>query len=110
MSKTNRFSKPAYWVSTVLIALVIFSGGAFSLVGVPGAKEAIIELGYPAYFVTMLGIAKVLGATTILLPRWGRLKEWAYAGIAFELIAAAISHAVMGHPIGNVIWPLALLG
>jgi hypothetical protein len=66
------------------------------------------ELGYPTYFVAILGFAKVLGAIAILAPRFPRLKEWAYAGIAFDLLAASASHAAIGHPAGNVVAPLVL--
>jgi hypothetical protein len=68
------------------------------------------ELGYPAYFVTILGTWKVLGAFSILAPRLPRLKEWAYAGIAFDLTGAAFSHAAMDHPAVKLIVPLVLLG
>jgi hypothetical protein len=72
--------------------------------------QGIAELGYPAYFVTILGTWKVLGGLAILAPRLLRLKEWAYAGIAFDLTGAAFSHAAMGHPAVKVIAPLVLLG
>jgi len=52
----------------------------------------------------------VLGGLAILAPRLPRLKEWAYAGIAFDLIGAAISHAAMGDPAAKVIVPLVILG
>jgi hypothetical protein len=68
------------------------------------------ELGYPAYFVTILGIAKLLGGTAILAPRFPRLKEWAYAGIAFDLLGASASHAAVGHPAAKVVVPLVLCG
>jgi hypothetical protein len=68
------------------------------------------ELGYPAYFVTILGIWKVLGGLAILAPRRPLLKEWAYAGIAFDLTGAAFSHAAVGQPMVKVIVPLVLLG
>jgi hypothetical protein len=67
-------------------------------------------LGYPGYFVTILGMWKVLGGLAILAPRLARLKEWAYAGIAFDLTGAAFSHAAMGDPVAKVIVPLVLLG
>jgi len=62
------------------------------------------------YFVTILGAWKVLGDLAILVPRLPHLKEWAYAGIAFDLTGAAFSHAAVGHPAAKVIVALVLLG
>ena len=68
------------------------------------------SLGYPAYFVTILGTWKVLGGLAILAPRTPRLKEWAYAGIAFDLTGAAFSHISVGQPVVKAIVPLVILG
>jgi hypothetical protein len=68
------------------------------------------ELGYPAYFVPLLGLWKVLGGLAILAPRLPRLKELAYAGIAFDLTGAAVSHVAIGHPAAKAIAPLVILG
>ena len=99
-----------YWTTTTLIALAFLSGGAACLFRVDANMQGMAELGYPAYFVTILGAWKVLGGLAILAPRLPRLKEWAYAGIAFDLTGAASSHAVVGHPAVKVIVPLVLLG
>jgi hypothetical protein len=56
-----------------------------------------VHLGYPLYFVTILGFWKVLGAMALLAPRFPRLKEWAYAGTFFEMTGAAASHAMSGN-------------
>lgn len=71
----------------------------------PDAVTGIVRLGYPVYFVVLLGIWKTLGAAAILAPRLPRLKEWAYAGIVFDLTGAAVSHASCGSPAGNVVGP-----
>ena len=70
----------------------------------------IAALGYPAYFVTILGTWKLLGGVAILAPRLPHVKEWAYAGIAFDLTGATFSHVAMGHPAAKAIVPLVLLG
>ena len=106
----GKMTTAAYWTATILTALAMLSGGVFSLLGVEETFRGMTELGYPAYFVTLLGIWKVLGGLAILAPRLPRLKEWAYAGIAFDLIGAAFSHAAVGHPAVKVIVPLVLLG
>jgi uncharacterized membrane protein YphA (DoxX/SURF4 family) len=99
----------AYWTTTSLTAFVFLTGGAAYLSRADLAVGGMAELGYPAYFVTILGVWKVLGGFAILAPRVPRLKEWAYAGMAFDLIGAAFSHAAMGHP-AKVIAPLVILG
>lgn len=100
----------AYWTTTTLVALALLSGGAAYLLRVAEPLRGMAELGYPAYFVTLLGIWKVLGGLVILAPRLPLLKEWAYAGIAFDLSGAAVSHFAMGHPAAKVIVPLVILG
>ena len=99
-----------YWTATTLTALAFLSGGAAYLSGVDEPVRGMAALGYPAYFVTLLGIWKLLGGLAILAPRLPRLKEWAYAGIAFDLTGAAVSHVAMGHPAAKVIVPLVVLG
>jgi hypothetical protein len=95
----------AYWVTTVLTALLIGSGGIMQVLRRPDAVEGIVRLGYPVYFIVLLGIWKTLGAAAILAPRLPRLKEWAYAGIVFDLTGAAVSHAASGSAAGNVVGP-----
>ena len=68
-----------YWTTTTLIALAFLTGGAAYLSRAEFALAGMAELGYPAYFVTILGTWKVLGGLAILAPRLPRLKEWAYA-------------------------------
>lgn len=98
-----------YWTSTSLVALAFLSGGLASAAGSAQQVQGMTALGYPAYFVTMLGIWKCLGAITLVAPRFPRLKEWAYAGIAFDLIGAAASHFAVGHSMGKIAVPLVLL-
>jgi hypothetical protein len=87
----------AYWITTVLVAFFIGTGGVAQVAHVPGTVNGFVHiLGYPAYFVTILGVWKVLGAIAILAPRFPRLKEWAYAGIFFDLTGAVASIAAVG--------------
>lgn len=87
----------AYWVITIVLAFCILSGGAAEAVHMQANVEGIVvRLGYPLYFLTLIGIWKVLGAIVILIPRLPRLKEWAYAGIFFNVTGAAFSHAAVG--------------
>jgi hypothetical protein len=105
----SRFRTASYWVSTGIIALAIGSGGVAYLAGGEEQLRGMAQLGYPAYFVTILGVWKVLGALAIVTPRFPRLREWAYAGIAFDLIGAAASHAAVGNPEMHVVAPLVVL-
>jgi hypothetical protein len=94
------------WVTTVLTALLVGSGGIMQVMRRPDAVDGIVRLGYPIYFVVLLGVWKTLGAAAILAPKLGRLKEWAYAGIVFDLTGAAVSHAASASSIGNIIGPV----
>jgi hypothetical protein len=105
----SRFRMGGYWISTGILALMFGSGGLAYLAGGEAQFRGMAELGYPAYFVTMLGVWKVLGALAIVTPRLPRLREWAYAGIAFDLIGAAVSHAAVGHSAVKVVLPLVVL-
>ena len=86
----------AYWVTTGLLALAMISGGLGEVLRRPENIEGIVRLGYPVYFIVLIGVWKVLGTIAILAPRFPRLKEWAYAGIFFNMTGAFVSHAVWG--------------
>lgn len=107
---TTRADTRLYWAATALTAFVFFSGGIVDLVRGPAMRSALAALGYPSYFMLILGAWKVLGALAVVVPRRPRLKEWAYAGMFFDLSGAAFSHAAVGDPAGKVLVPLALLG
>jgi hypothetical protein len=86
-----------YWTTTILVAFPIGSGGVAQIWQYKVNPHGIVpELGYPTYFFAILGFWKVLGAIAILVPRFPRLKEWAYAGIFFDLTGAAASCAAVG--------------
>jgi len=85
-------------VSTGLVAAVMAFSGALYLVGPRPVLEVMRELGYPPYFVPLLGVAKLLGVVALVAP-WPRgwtLREWAYAGFTFDLVAAIVSHLATG--------------
>lgn len=105
----------AYWTTTILIAAETLAGGVVDLVHGPAAivtgpstVSAVTSLGYPVYLLTILGVAKLLGGATLLAPGLPRLKEWAYAGIVFELIGASASLFALGHGPGDAATPLLL--
>lgn len=107
---TTKAKTIAYWITTGLVAFSM-SGGIAQLAHVPGVVDGFVRvLGYPPYFVTILGFWKVLGAIAILVPRFPRLKEWAYAGIFFDLTGAAASSAAVGGSAFHIIVPLIIAG
>ena len=80
-----------YWVTTGLVVFCM-TGGVFEILSVKTTIEGIMKLGYPAYIIPALGLGKVLGILAILWPGFPRLKEWAYAGISFNMMGAFVSH------------------
>jgi DoxX-like family len=94
---TPKAKNIVYWTTTILIAFFIGSSGVAQIAQYFANPHAVVpELGYPMYFFAILGFWKFLGAIAILVPRYPRLKEWAYAGIFFDLTGAAASCAAVG--------------
>jgi uncharacterized membrane protein YphA (DoxX/SURF4 family) len=108
--KNEKVRNIAYWLTTILGPASFVIGGTLSLSGADQVVTTLQHLGYPAYFATILGVWKLLGAIVITAPRLPRLKEWAYAGFVFDLTAAAFSHASVGDRTGDIVVPLAFLG
>ena len=98
----------SYWVITAIVAFCIGSGGAAELARLQGNVEGLVRLGYPSYFVTIIGFWKVLGAIAILTPGFPRLKELAYAGIFFNMTGAAATGMFVGVAPWHVIVDLIL--
>jgi hypothetical protein len=94
---TTKARSITYWITTGVIAFFIGSGGVAQVaqyLGNPHGEVPILR--YPMYFFGILGVWKALGAIAILVPRFPRLKEWAYAGIFFDLTGAVASVAAVG--------------
>ena len=98
-----------YWVFTALTALLFAVPGMALLLRIPHFTEDIAQLGYPAYFLTILGVWKLLGVLAILVPGLPRLKEWAYAGMIFDLTSAVISRTVTGGAVIKILPPLVAI-
>jgi hypothetical protein len=95
MKKTNIF----YWVFTGLFAFLMLGSAIPDILSQPVAIQGMhVELGYPIYFVPFIGVAKALGVIAILVPGFPRIKEWAYAGLFFDLIGATFSILAIGKP------------
>jgi hypothetical protein len=81
-----------YWIITALLSFFIFFGGLAQAMQAKGVVQGFKPLGYPIYFISIIGVWKVLGVIAILIPRFPLLKEWAYAGLFFAMTGAVISH------------------
>ncbi len=102
-SKTIMFA-----IVTVLVCLAFVGSGIANVLHVPHIAQDMAHLGYPAYFSTVLGTWKILGALAVAAPALPLVKEWAYAGMMFDLTGAALSRAVVGDGAAGVIPPLII--
>ena len=85
-----------FWIPTALICLATLGGGIMDLSHNPDLVTIMAHLGYPTYLMTLLGAWKIAGVIAILAPGTPRLKEWAYAGLFFDLSGAVVSHLAAG--------------
>lgn len=86
-----------YWALTGLFALSMIASGITNVLMAPDAVALIVDhLGYPPYLLPFIGVAKVLGAIMLLVPGFPRLKEWAYAGLFYDLLGATYSNFAKG--------------
>lgn len=97
-----------YWIATILFVALMTLSAIPDVLRDPAAIEVFSHLGYPAYLLPFLGIAKLLGVVAVLYPGFPRLKEWAYAGLAFDLIGGFYSHISVGDPIN--FWIFSVIG
>jgi uncharacterized membrane protein YphA (DoxX/SURF4 family) len=112
MNSRTKTNKIIYWIATIWLALGMVSTGVVQLLKQKtgaGGVDSITHLGYPVYFLTLLGIWKILGSTAVLVPRFRLLKEWAYAGFFFAMTGAIFSHLVSGSPMSEIAPSLLLL-
>lgn len=105
----TRTTRILYWVLTILFVVSMLLDGIAGLMRVEDGKTAMIELGYPLYILTILGLAKILGAIAILQTAFQTIKEWAYAGFAFIFIGAFLSRAFVGDNPAMLFPPLVVL-
>jgi hypothetical protein len=106
MTKRNKI---VYWVSTLWLALGMVSTGVVQLLKGEAEVANMTQLGYPLYFLTLLGIWKMLGVAAVLVPKFPLLKEWAYAGFFFAMSGATFSRIASGHSLTETFPSLLLL-
>lgn len=108
MEKLKR-NKIIYWIFTIWLCLGMVSSGIVQLLKVKEEVDLFTRLGYPLYFLSMLGICKLLAVTVVLVPKLPLLKEWAYAGFFFAMSGALYSHIVSGSHMNEIFPPVLLL-
>lgn len=98
----------AYWVVTGLFAAFMIFSSVGNVMSDHQSVEMIhTQMGFPLYIIPFLGVAKILAAVTILIPKLDRIKEWAYAGLVFDLVGATYSFIALGYPASG--WAMMLL-
>ena len=101
--------KIIYWVATLWLSLGMVSTGVVQLLRFDEGVAMFDHLGYPLYLATILGVWKLLGVVTILIPRFPLVKEWAYAGFFFAMSGAVVSHAANGDSAKDFFGPVLLI-
>jgi len=105
-------NKIIYWIATIWLALGMISTGMVQLLKAKegaGGADSVAHLGYPVYFLTILGVWKILGVIAVLVPKFPVVKEWAYAGFFFAMSGAIFSHLASGNPLTEIFPALLLL-
>ena len=87
-----------YWIATSLLSFGMLASGAQQVIKTKEMTELLAHLGYPAYFMVIIGVWKILAVVAILMPGFKILKEWAYAGLFFTMTGAFVSHIACGNP------------
>ena len=110
MTKRNKI---IYWIATIWLSLGMLSTGVVQLLKLkvdgPGSLDTMTHLGYPSYFVTILGVSKILGVVALLIPKFPLLKEWAYAGFFFMMSGAIFTHIAAGNSMSEIFPSFLLL-
>jgi uncharacterized membrane protein YphA (DoxX/SURF4 family) len=113
---TTRRNKIIYWIATLWLAAGMIATGVQQLLKMevagalaPPGVFGITQLGYPVYFLVIIGAWKLLGVIALIVPKFPLLKEWAYAGFFFLLTGAIFSHIAVGHSAGELFPSILLL-
>ncbi|HSU39738.1 MAG TPA: DoxX family protein [Polyangiaceae bacterium] len=107
---TVRGERPlAYWLTTTILAVACLFGGILWTLHAQPFIRIMLRLGYPEYFMSILGPAYLAAGVVLVVPRTPQLKEWAYAGLVFNYVGAVASHLAVGDSVASVLVPCVLL-
>lgn len=106
MSKRNKI---IYWIATIWLSLGMVSTAVVQLIPIKEEVDMMAHLGYPLYFLTIIGVWKLLGVVAVLIPRFPLVKEWAYAGFFFVMSGAVCSHIAAGDAAKDFFGPVLLI-
>jgi uncharacterized membrane protein YphA (DoxX/SURF4 family) len=102
--RSEKRNRIIYWIATLWLSSGMLATGVQQLMKsemegalAPPGAYGIVKLGYPLYFLTIIGVWKILGVIALLIPRFPLLKEWAYAGFFFLTTGALYSHIAIGN-------------
>ena len=101
--------KIIYWIATIWLAVAMLASGLQQIFHTKSFVDIIVPLGYPIYFLTILGIWKILGVVSLLIPKFPLLKEWTYGGFFFAMSGAMFSHIASGNSLTEIFPSLTLL-
>jgi len=106
MKKRDRI---IYWIATIWLSLGMVSTGIVQIIRMEEEVQKMNELGYPTYFLTIIGVWKLLGVVAVLVPKLPLVKEWAYAGFFFLMTGAIFTHLAVGDKAVEYFGPTLLL-
>jgi hypothetical protein len=106
MTKRNKI---IYWITTLWLALGMTVTGMVQIFKTHDEIDLMTRIGYPIYFLTIIGVWKILGVITVLIPKFPLVKEWAYAGFFFAMSGAVFSHLASGSAAMDYFGPMLLL-
>ncbi|NJK97631.1 MAG: DoxX family protein [Bacteroidales bacterium] len=105
----KRKDKIIYWVATIWLSLGMVSTGIVQIIQMDEEVQKMSALGYPSYFLTIIGTWKLLGVAAVLVPKFPLVKEWAYAGFFFLMTGAIFTHLAVGDEAVEYFGPSLLL-
>lgn len=106
---TTKTTKIIYWIATIWLSLGMVATGIVQVLKVKDEVTMFTHLGYPTYLLTILGVWKILGVISVLIPKFPIVKEWAYAGFFFTMSGAIFSHLAIGDGSKEFFGPTLLL-
>lgn len=105
----GKAGKIIYWIATAWLAMGMLSTGIVQLLHTDDEKALMTSLGYPVYFLFIIGAWKILGVIAVLVPKFPLIKEWAYTGFFIAMSGAIASHWISGSGAGEIFGPALLL-